>query len=101
MVFTEITQASFVPIAPGPRESKWARERQAFYRMLGTLLNEYPGKFVAIHNEEVVASGDDIVEVALKAYSLVGRQEIFVDQAVEHPLAPLRFPHYRELKPSS
>ena len=79
-----------------PANEKWVREKRAFYRLLGGLLEQHRGQYAAIHNEQVVGIGPDLVEVAMRAYAAYGRQPIYVDLVEDHPLAPIRFPHYRE-----
>ena len=49
-----------------PTQNKWDREHAAFVRMLPQLLATHRGKFVAIHNEMVVDSGDDKLELAMR-----------------------------------
>jgi hypothetical protein len=80
---------------PRPADDKFRREQQAFYRLLGELLKTHRGRYVAIHNETVVGSGPDAVEVALHAYRSYGYQPIYVDLVEDHPLPPIRIPHYR------
>ena len=85
-----------IPHAP-EADDKFSREQRAFYRLLGSLLESHKGQYVAIHEGRVVASGSDLVEVALRAYAEHGRQPIYVDLVAEHPLPPIRHPHYRQV----
>jgi hypothetical protein len=41
------------------------------------------------------------VEVAMQAYANYGHQPIYVDLVEEHPLPPVRIPHYRAPTKSS
>ncbi len=86
------------PLAPLPHTSdKFERERAAFFRLLPELLKTHRGKVVAIHNEQVIAVGDDPVQVGLGAYKMVGYVELFVQRVLEtQPVYRLRGP--RELR---
>jgi hypothetical protein len=76
---------------------KFEREKAAFRRMLPTLLTKYRDKFVAIHEGEVVASGDAILDVADAAYAKVGYQPIYVDLVTDVPQPIVRVPSPRLL----
>jgi hypothetical protein len=68
---------------PSPARSKWEREYQAFRRLLPQLLQTHRGQYVAIHDGQVVASGADKLEVALKAFSQVGNVSIHLGLVTE------------------
>lgn len=70
--------------------SKLERERRAFYRLLPELLLTHAGQFVAIHDEKVVDSGQDQIEVALRVQRRIGALPIFV-----HRVTSERDPSYR------
>jgi hypothetical protein len=57
---------------------KWAREHQAFRRLLPDLLQTHRGQFVAVHEGRVIASGQDKLAVALEAFRQVGNVSIHV-----------------------
>src|SRR3954454_21220571 len=100
MIVREITGGPVVPLPqPSPEREKWEREQRAFFRLLGGLLAAHRGQYVAVHNGAVVASGPDLVEVALRAYAEHGRQPIYVDLVTDHPLPAAHLPRYRQ--PSS
>jgi hypothetical protein len=61
-----------------PLAGKWAREYQAFRRLLPDLLPTHRGQYVAVHNGQVVASGPDKLAVALQAFRQVGNVSIHV-----------------------
>jgi hypothetical protein len=88
------------PHKPHP---KWEREYQAFQKLLPQLLETYRDKYVAIHEEKVVESGDDLVSVALRAYKNYGYVPILVDLVTDQPkpIIRLRRPgRLRNLSPS-
>ena len=58
--------------------SKWEREYQAFGRLLPQLLATHRGKYVAIHEEQVVDSGDDRLALALRVLAQVGNVDIHI-----------------------
>lgn len=74
---------------------KFERERAAFRRLLPTLLAEFRNKYVAIHEEKVVGSGDSIIDVATAASDQFGYQAIYVDLVTDEPQKPVRIPSAR------
>lgn len=82
------------PLVPAPKisDDRWRRERSAFQQLLPQLLNESPGKFVAIHGGQVVACGDNKIEVAQQAYSQCGYIPIYVGHVSTEPQKPVRIP---------
>jgi len=74
---------SQLAILPAPRlpsapEDKWRREQRAFRQLLGELLKTHKGQYVAVHEQKVVESGPDKIEVARRAYERFGYVPIFV-----------------------
>ena len=80
---------------PSPPAVKWEREYRAFRRFLPDLLPTHRGKYVAVHEEQVVDSGDDKVALALAAYARFGYIPIYVGLVAEPPIERVRIPHYR------
>ena len=83
---------------PAPVDEKWQRERRAFGRMLPDLLVTYRDQFVAIHQEQVVASGPDKIRVAMRAYRQHGPIPIYVGLVSDQRLLPARIPSPRTPK---
>jgi hypothetical protein len=75
--------------------TKLAREMAAFRRLLPQLIERYRNKYVAIHGEQVVGSGDDLVKVAMAAYEQFGYQAIYVDLVTDESIRPVRIPHFK------
>jgi len=72
------------PLAPLPHTSdKFERERAAFFRLLPELLTTHRGKVVAIHNEQVIAVGDERRPVIDEARRIAGRVDMFVETVAE------------------
>ena len=71
------------PITP-PR-SKWEREYEAFRRLLPQLLATHRGRYVAIHDGQVVGDGDDRLALALQVLAEVGNVPIHVGLVSEEP----------------
>src|SRR5262245_42460068 len=82
---------------PPADETKFQRERRAFQRLLPQLLQTHPGKYVAIHGERVVDSGDDKLAVALRVFKNHGYVPIYVGLVAEEPRVE-RVPGFRELR---
>src|SRR5690242_13255489 len=85
------------PMTPPP--SKWAREYQAFRRLLPELLPTHRGQYVAVHDEQVIASGPDKLAVALEAFRRVGNVPIHVGLVAEEPEPVVRSGVRRVLPP--
>ena len=83
--------------APTPVRQKFDREKAAFARLLPQLLAEYRDKYVAIHDEAVVASGSDLLEVAHAAYQKFGYQPVYVDLVSDQQPTVVRIPSPRNL----
>ncbi len=78
--------------------TKWEREYQAFLRLLPELLKTHRDKYVAIHDGQVIESGDDRLEVIFRALEKAGGASIHVDVVAEQPPPPIRIPHYRVVR---
>src|SRR5436190_23147806 len=87
-----------VPTAPPP-PTKWERERRAFLRLLPELLRTHRGQFVAVHDEQVVDSGDDPIALIKRVHARFGYVPIHVEEVAEQPPKAVRIPHYREYRP--
>lgn len=81
-----------------PPRNKWEREYQAFVRLLPELLKTHRGKYVALHEGQVIESGDDRLEVIFRALEKTSGASIHVDLVSEQPPPPIRIPHYREIR---
>jgi hypothetical protein len=58
--------------------NKWERERAAFLELLPTLLADYRGRYVAVHDGAVAAVADDSVAAAMETYAKHGYVPIHV-----------------------
>ena len=76
---SESTLGSTIEVRlPETPPNKFERERRAFFRLLPGLLTTHPGQYVAIHDEQVVDSGADQLEVAVRVQRRVGGAAIYV-----------------------
>ena len=80
--------------------SKWAREFEAFQRLLPQLLQTHRGEYVVIHEGRVVDSGQDDLALALRFFAEHGNVPIHVGLVTDQPEPVARIPHYRE-RPAS
>ena len=87
---SEILPAPVINVPPR-NDDKWERERSAFQRMLPTLLGTSRGKYVAIHEETVVETGDSSVETAQSAYAKCGYIPIFIGFVSDQGPRSIRF----------
>jgi hypothetical protein len=85
-----------VQLAP-PREprNQWERERAAFLDLLPTLLPDYCGRYVAIHDGAVAAVADDPVAAAMETYATHGYVPIHVGLVTDQPQPRIRIPSPR------
>ena len=84
---------------PPPLRSKWEREYAAFQRLLPHLLATHRGKYVAIHDGQVIHTGDDKLAVALHVLGQIGNVPIHVGLVTEEP-APIARSGVRREVPS-
>jgi Family of unknown function (DUF5678) len=80
---------------PPPR-NKWEREYRAFLQLLPQLLTAHRGQYVAVHDGQVVDSGDDEIALALRVYDKYGYVPLHIGRVVEQT-PPERIPRYRIL----
>jgi hypothetical protein len=73
-------------------EARIELEHKAFLQMLPELLKQYQGRVVAIHQGQVVAVGDNRMEVWQRARRQLSGAPVYV-QAVEYPPAVYKMPH--------
>ena len=85
------------PVLATTPQDKWRIEQQAFRRLLPGLLAKYRNHYVAIHEEQVVESGTDKLDVAAKAYARFGYVPIFVSLVTDQPLPLVRIPSARSV----
>lgn len=76
---------------------QWRHDRAEFQRLLPRLLKDSAGKFVAVHDGQIVACGDDKIVVAQQAYSQCGYVPIYVGHVVAEPPSPIRMPTPRSV----
>lgn len=72
--------------------SKWDQERSAYWRLLPSLVSRYRGQYVAIHEGQLVDSGANQVELALRVYGRFGYVPIYVGLVSDEPVRMLRVP---------
>lgn len=80
---------------PRQHDPTWEREYRAFVQLKPSLLASHAGKYVAIHEGQVVDSGEDQVAVALRAYSKYGYVPIYVGLVSDEPQSVVRIPSPR------
>jgi hypothetical protein len=91
------TDTVFSVELPRSVPTKWDREYHAFLRLLPELRKTHRGRYVAVHNEQVVDVGADKIELAERVYKKYGYQPIYVGLVAESPLPPARMPSVHEV----
>jgi hypothetical protein len=94
----ESTELLPAPVLPLPPEDKFRREQQAFSKLLPELLRTHRGQYVAIHEGQVVDSGEDQIDVAERAYARFGYIPILVTLVTDEPHPVIRIPSPRLLR---
>ncbi len=79
---------------PSVEVPKGQREYQAFLRLLPQLRGTHFGKYVAIHEGNVVDCDTDDISLIVRVHARVGYMPIHVGLVDDH-LAVERIPHYR------
>ena len=64
---------------------KLAREMKAFEAMRDELLNEYDGKYVAIHEGEVVGVGEELSTLHNQIYYAMGSVPVLFERVTTEP----------------
>lgn len=94
-----MSEASVMPAPeiqwPTGANSKWESEYGAFQRLRSSLLLTHRGKYVAVHEGQVVESGEDKISVAKVAYARFGYQPIYVGLVSDDPPSVVRMPSPR------
>jgi hypothetical protein len=91
---TEVLDAPQVEDPPPPA-NKWEREYRAFKRLRPSLLRTYRNKYVAVHEEKVVDSGEDEIALGLRVYARFGYVPIYVGRVSDQPQRVVRIPSPR------
>jgi hypothetical protein len=89
------TQPTFEVNVPAPELSKGEREYQAFLRLLPGLLPTHRGRYVAVHNGQVVDADTDDIALVRRVHARIGSVPIHVGLVTEQPPV-VRVPHYHE-----
>jgi hypothetical protein len=92
---TTITPSTFEVTVPTPEISKGEREFQAFRRLLPQLLATHAGKYVAIHEGQVIDTDTDDIALIRRVHARIGYVPIHV-ALVTAKQTPVHVPHYRE-----
>jgi hypothetical protein len=94
-----------VTILPAPEiqpelmpESRWERERRAFVQLFPSLQETHQGRYVAVHDGNVIACGNERIAVAIDAYRLAGYVPLYVGFVGEAPKRRVRLPSPRVLR---
>jgi len=97
-VIQRITESLLSSPASSTREARataFEAEVANFERLKPQLLQQYPGRFVAMFQGEVIAAGDDRMAVVAEAEQAVGNVAFYVGEVTEAPLRRVRMPSSR------
>ena len=90
-------QTTFQVTFPEPVLTKGQREYQAFLRLLPSLLATHQGKYVAVHEGEVIDSDDNDITLILRVRASIGLAPIHVGLVV-YPQPVFRTTYRREVR---
>jgi hypothetical protein len=74
------------------RRAAFEQEIAAFEEMKPTLLKQYSGQYVGIHQGQVVAVGPSRVQVVKDIYERLGQVVCYVEKVSTEPLRRVRIP---------
>lgn len=80
---------------------KIRQETAAFYQQYQTLIKEYPGDFVAIHNQQVIDHDKNLRDLHLRIHNRLGRMPVLLKQVTaetDHELV-FRSPKFENITP--
>lgn len=78
------------------RQKRIITETEAWYRLPVEERKSYAGRFVAVHNGQVVDSDQDWLTLYLRVRERYGRQPVLITEGGDHPI-----PVYRMRSPRS
>jgi len=88
----QVFEAPQLPI-PQIIDDPWLRDEQAFFYKLPELLKTLRGKWVAIHNGDVVEIGDSVRSVLLRVRERFPKTEVYIQLVDEKlPVVKTRSP---------
>src|SRR5258708_4111680 len=83
------------PLGWPPPGNKVQGARRAFLKLYPQRLQTHRGKYVAIHEGQLVDSGDELVPLALRVYARFGYVPIYMDLVTDEPQPIVRVPSPR------
>ena len=75
-------------------DAKFEAERQAFWNQYPELLQQYSGRYVAIHQGRVIDSDEDERKLIRRVYETVGYIPVYIQR-----VSPEGIPRYRMSSP--
>lgn len=97
MADSEVYDAPVLKLEREPR-TKTECERRAFLRLLPELLRTSRDRFVAVHEDQVVATADRMIDAAMEAHARCGYVPLYVGLVTEQPPPPVRIDTPRILR---
>lgn len=85
---------------PPPPRSKWEREYRAFRRLLPQLLATHRGRYVAVHDGQVLDADTDEMALILRVLERVGNVDVHVGLVTDRPESAYRSGVAREIPPA-
>lgn len=78
-----------------PPEGEWEKNERAFFGMLPQLMQSHLNQYVAVHNNQIVATGSNLVDTAMEAYKRCGYVPVYVNLVSDKPPEVVRIPSPR------
>jgi predicted transcriptional regulator len=73
------------------RREKIRSEMEAFNQQRAKLLTQFSGKYVAVHNGQVIDHDKDLRTLHLRIFALLGRMPVLLKQVTQEPERELVF----------
>jgi hydrogenase maturation factor len=85
-IMSETVTGTFEARLAPPERSKGEREYQAFLRLLPQLLATHQGKYVAVHEGQMIDSDSDDIALVQRVHARVGYVPVHVGLVTDQPL---------------
>jgi hypothetical protein len=94
----ELLSAQIETTETSEKAAAFEREIAAFERLKPALLEQYAGQYVAIYQGQVVAVGDNRLELVKQVYSRFGQVVCYVEEVTSDAPRQVRIPSFWKVR---